>query len=218
MKRTVTFGAGLAASALLLLGMGSVHAQVPDTAKCSAAQMKCATTKATALLGCHNKAEGKGDPVDDECITKAEDKFTGCMEKAESKPACFLTGGAPALEDKIDAFVNDIVTDLDPGYPTPIENKCSAGKKKCVANKVKALLGCSSKDVTKPDPAKFSECGAKATAKFDGGDKPEKGCFAKLEAKQDPEKLSSVCITTGIPPTSTSRPKWTRSSPTWPTT
>ena len=104
MKRTVTFGAGLAASALLLLGTGSVHAQVPDTAKCSAAQMKCATTKATALLGCHNKAEGKGDPVDDECITKAEDKFTlpekGCMEKAESKPPCFLTGGAGALEPR----------------------------------------------------------------------------------------------------------------------
>jgi hypothetical protein len=198
MKRTVTFGTGLAASALLLLGTGSVHAQA-DTAKCSAAQMKCATTKATALLGCHNKAEGKGDPVDAECITKAEDKFTtlpekGCMEKAESKPPCFLTGGAEALEAKIDAFVNDIVTDLDPGYPTPVENKCSAGKKKCVANKVKALLGCSSKDVTKPDPAKFSECVDKATAKFDESDK---GCFAKLEAKQDPEKPSSVCITTG---------------------
>ena len=194
MKLYVTLGAGLAASALLLLGTGSAQAQVPATAKCSAAKVKCVNTKATALLGCHNKAESKGEAVDPECITKAEQKFNlpakGCIQKAESKPPCKTNGDAASLETTVDDFVNDVVVALDPGYPTPVENKCSAGKKKCVANKVKALLTCSNKNITKPDALKLAECLAKAKAKFDGGDDPSKGCFAKLEAKPP-------CLTTG---------------------
>ncbi len=183
------------ATAALLMSAGSVHAQTA-TAKCSAAKIKCANGKATALLKCHNKAEGKNLPVDPACISKAELKFSdpvtgkGCMEKAESKPPCSTTGDAGAIEAKIDAFVLDVVTELDPGYPTPVLNKCSAGKKKCVGNKVKALLGCYGKDVTKPDPVKFMACIQKGHAKFDGGADPTKGCFAKLEAK-------GSCLTTG---------------------
>jgi hypothetical protein len=33
----------------------------------------------------------------------------------------------------------------------------------------------------------------KCTEKFDGGIKPEKGCIAKLEAKQRPEKPKTLC-------------------------
>ncbi len=197
MKRFVTLGTGMLASALLLLG--TAQAQVPATAKCSAAKMKCANTKATGLLKCHNKAEGKGVAVDPACITKAEMKFSlpakGCMEKADLKPPCATTGDAPSLEATIDAFVNDIVTDVDPMYPTPVLDKCSAGKKKCVANKVKALLGCYGKNTTKPDPLKFGPCVQKAMDKFDGGADPAKGCFQKLETKYNPS--ATPCQTTG---------------------
>src|SRR5262249_14927932 len=194
-KRFRMIGAA-AVSLSLVMSSGRLDAQVPPTAKCSAAKIQCATAKAAAFLGCHNKAESKNVPVDQGCLSKASLKFSdpgtgkGCMEKAESKPPCLTTDDASAIEAKVDAFVLDVVTELDPAYPVPVENKCSAKKKKCVASKVKGLLGCYGKNTTKPNQAKFDECIAKAQAKFDGGDDPTKGCFAKQEAKPP-------CLTTG---------------------
>lgn len=67
-------------------------------------------------------------------------------------------------------------------------NKCQAGKKKCVQRLAAAVVACYAAAERKGtvDPA----CLAKADAKFDGGTKPSKGCFAKLEAK-------GKCLTTG---------------------
>src|SRR5215510_13691620 len=127
------------------------------------------------------------------------------MQKAEKdlvKSPCSTTGDAGSLEAKVDAFVLDVVQELDPGYPDPVTNKCSAGKKKCVANKVKAILGCygkaasagASTDPTPPPPGQsptsFFACIQKAQDKFDGGTDPTKGCFAKLE-------LKPPCLTSG---------------------
>ena len=193
MKRSALLGAVVLCGAALLVSPTGAWAQAA-TAKCSAAKIKCANGKATGLLGCHNKAEGKNLPVDPACISKVDTKFSlpakGCMEKADAKPPCATTGDAASLEAKVDTFVTDVVTELDPGYPTPVLNKCSAGKKKCVANKVKAILGCYGKDATKPDPVALAACIQKAQSKFDGGADPTKGCFAKLE-------LKPPCLTTG---------------------
>jgi len=197
MKRFSLLGAVAMSAAALLLAVGA-DANGPPTGKCSSAKIKCATTKATALLSCHNKAESKNLPVDPECISKAETKFSspsdlkGCMQKAEKdlvKSPCSTTGDTDSLEAKVDAFVLDVVQELDPGYPDPVMNKCSAGKKKCVANKAKAILGCYGK-AAKAGTAVDPECIQKAQDKFDGGTDPSKGCFAKLEAKPP-------CLTTG---------------------
>ncbi len=194
--------ATLSAAALLLGAIGAQAAGPPTTFKCSAAQIKCVSGKATAFLGCHNKAEGKNVAVDPECITKAEQKFTlpakGCMDKAEKdlvKSPCPNSGSGfiALLENKSDAFVLDVVQELDPGYPAPVLSKCSAGKKKCVANKVKAVLGCYNKAAGKNlpvDPA----CLQKATDKFDGGADPTKGCFAKLYAKVPNDCLTPIDV------------------------
>jgi hypothetical protein len=187
----------LSAAALLLATVGADAASGPPTGKCSAAKIKCATNRATAILGCHNKAETKNLPVDSACISKADTKFTmpvkGCMEKAEAKPPCATTGDAATLQSQIDDFVVDVVTALDPGYPTPVLNKCSAGKKKCVANQQKAILACYGKAASgglafdpalnppPPNPPLPTvTCLQKARDKFAD---PIKGCFAKLEAK-----------------------------------
>ena len=39
----------------------------------------------------------------------------------------------------------DVVTDVDPAYPTPTLTKCGAARKKCVGKKAAGLMGCSSK-------------------------------------------------------------------------
>ncbi len=75
----------------------------------------------------------------------------------------------------------------DTGHAITI-NKCQAAKKRCVRKLGAAVVACFAAAEKKGavDPA----CLTKADAKFDGGAKPSKGCFAKLEAK-------GKCLTTG---------------------
>ncbi len=73
-------------------------------------------------------------------------------------------------------------------------NKCAAAKRICVAKHFAALATCRAKAAKPPGltPEKLAACVQKAHDKFDGGAKPVKGCFAKLEAK-----LGASCLTTG---------------------
>lgn len=81
------------------------------------------------------------------------------------------------------------------GVPGISANKCVAGKNKCVAKRVMGLLKCREACQKKPGQcgAAQAECEQKVRDKFDGGANPEKGCFAKLEAKENPDKPKSVC-------------------------
>jgi hypothetical protein len=85
------------------------------------------------------------------------------------------------------------------GIPGVAPNKCLAGKNKCVSKKIAGLMKCRELCQKAPDKCGQvqAECDQKVMDKFDGGDSPEKGCFAKLEAKQKPEKPDSICTTTG---------------------
>jgi len=164
--------------------------------KCLAGKTKCVNKKMAGLLKCHEKAEKKGMPFDFACLAKVVAKFDGgtkgfansCFGKLEAKNdgPCFTFGDLAAQEAKVDAFVIDVVQELDPFYPFPTLNKCSAGKKKCVNKKAAGLLKCRAK--CQKDPAKCgvveTECRNKAIAKFDGGTKGFAGsCFGKLEAE-----------------------------------
>jgi len=172
---------------------------------CASGKKKCVDKKMVSLLKCHIKAEKTGllDPL---CLQKAYDKFDGgadptkgCFAKLEAKYAalpCLTTGDMAALEAKVDAFVNDVVQELDPGYPPPTLNLCSSGKKKCVSNKAKGLLQCHEKcekNILKCG-ATLDLCLAKVRTKFDGGTKgAAASCFGKLEAKY----AALPCLTTG---------------------
>ena len=176
--------------AVVAFGAGTASAQN----KCLAGKTKCVNKKMSALLKCHNTAEKTGLPVDPACLAKATGKFDGgtkgpaaaCFAKLEAKNdgPCVTFGDLAAEESKVDAFVLDVVQELDPGYPAPILNTCSAGKKKCVLKKAAGKLKCDEK--CQKDPTKcgavLTDCLQKATDKFDGGTVPTKGCFEKLEA------------------------------------
>lgn len=84
------------------------------------------------------------------------------------------------------------------GTPGVEPNKCLAGKNKCVSKLAAGLLKCRENCQKKPDKCGQVQidCETKARDKFNGGDKPEKGCFAKLEAKENPSKPESICKTT----------------------
>jgi hypothetical protein len=175
----------------------TVHAQT--LSKCSAKKKLCVAKKMAARLKCHIKAEKLGVPVDGICLQKAEDKFDGganpakgCFEKIENKQdplkpetLCLTEDDTAAAEAKIDAFVLDVVTELDPWYPAAVLNMCSSAKKKCVSKKAKALLKCHAK-AEKKGVALDPTCVQKAHDKFDGGAEPAKGCFEKLETTKPP--------------------------------
>jgi hypothetical protein len=80
--------------------------------------------------------------------------------------------------------------------PAAAQNKCDAGKLKCMRNNLSCLIKVhvqSQKTGLPPDTAKLQKC----MDKFDGGAVPRKGCFAKLEAKQDSAKPETLCSKTG---------------------
>jgi hypothetical protein len=149
--------------------------------KCTGGKTKCVAKKTDGLMKCHAKAESSGLPVDSLCIQKAHDKFDGglipskgCFEKLEAKGGCLTTDDTPVVEAAVDAFVDDIVTDLDPGYPTPVQNACEAAKKKCVGKTAKKILGCYSK-AQKKNAAVDPACVTSATTAFTT-------CFTSAEA------------------------------------
>ncbi len=172
------------------LASGGAKASAQTINKCQAGKKKCVIKKVKGLFGCHAKAEKSGEAVEQSCFDTVREKFShpadnrGCIEKLEAKGGCATSGDAAVLAGKIDAFVLDVVQELDPGYPAAVLNKCSAGKKKCVAKKAAGLLGCHVKAETKGvlDP----NCLLKRKQRFDGAllvpPNPAKGCFEKLEA------------------------------------
>jgi hypothetical protein len=129
---------------------------------CSAAKKKCVAKKAAALLKCHAKNEkppvGLTPASFAACIQKAKDKFDGgldpakgCFAKLEAKfpGGCLTISDTVPLEGKVDAFVDDVVCELDPGSgtcpptptpgaptPTPTSTPagCNANGQSCTGN------------------------------------------------------------------------------------
>src|SRR5438132_151544 len=118
---------------------------------------KCAYKKsirtaktAEYLLKCHYKAERAGSgPVDPTCVEHTHTKFdggaspsSGCFEKLETAAEgnCFTNDDTATTEASIDDFVNSVVTTVDPSYPAPVVDFCSAGKKLCVARLTSAVM------------------------------------------------------------------------------
>ncbi len=174
---------GIAALALALVFGGNAAAQTVPVNGCAAAKTKCVAKKVKGLLGCHQKAEIKGEALDTACTDKVIGKFGPCFDKAETNTPCLTTADAGITEAKIDAFVLDVVQELDPGYPAPVLSKCGACKKKAAAAKATAKLGCLAKAFGKSPGTVDPACRAKAEAKF-------AKAFAKCEAKPP-------CMTTG---------------------
>jgi hypothetical protein len=166
-----------------------------EQAKCLAGKLKCVSMKGAGLLTCERLAETPGriaDPNAHGCVDKVNGKFdggvdpaSGCFEKLESKTPndCITVDDTGAAEGMVDSCVAAVAAAIDP--PPITQTKCGAGKKKCVANYLKARLKCEQLAATpgKAFDPNARRCVDKAVAKYTGGSDPTKGCFAKLESK-----------------------------------
>jgi len=168
--------------------------------KCLAGKTKCVNKKLAGMLKCRGKCQkdpAKCGGVQTVCEAKVIAKFdggtkgiaSGCIGKLDVKNdgPCITLGDTASLEAKIDAYVTDVLSELEPTPPSGV-NKCLAGKTKCVSKKTEGLLKCRGK--CQKDPFKCggvqTACEAKVIAKFDGGTKGiASGCIGKLDVKND---------------------------------
>jgi hypothetical protein len=164
------------ALAAVLGGPSVAPAQVVPVNACAAAKAKCVAGQVKRLLRCHQTAENRGLAVDPRCVLKTGDKFLACLAKAETALPCLTLGDAAALGDQIDAAVTYLVLRLDPSYPEPIVDECSAAKKKAVATTMARRLLCLSRAFKKTPGLVDAACLAKAELQLSRA-------LAKVESK-----------------------------------
>jgi len=146
---------------------------------CQGAKIKDAGKKASCLAGLQAKVAASGGTVDPLKVAKCDAKVSAAYDKLEAKPGCHTTGDKGAIESKVDAFVNDLVSELAVGT---LPNTCQGAKIKDAGKKAQCVTGLQAKVAAAGgtiDPLKLAKCQAKVSAAYD-----------KLEAKPG-------CNTTG---------------------
>jgi hypothetical protein len=123
-------------------------AATPVLDKCQAAKIKAMGKKTFDKAKCRAKALQKGVALDPLCLTKAEDKFTQAIAKADALGSC--SGAATDLEAAVDQCVNGYAavvgapattttvigttTTVTPTSTTSTTLACGAGGAACNAN------------------------------------------------------------------------------------
>jgi cysteine-rich repeat protein len=160
---------------MLVMSVGPVNAQN----KCAGEKIKAAAKKAVCKTGLEAKQTSAGGTIDPAKVAKCEATFSAAYAKQEAKGECLTTNDAAAIEAKVDAFVDDVDTDLSVGT---LPSKCQGEKLKAAGKKAECKLALESKQAGKGgtiDPAKVAKCEAKLSS-----------TYAKQEAK-------GPCNTTG---------------------
>jgi hypothetical protein len=88
----------------------------PNT--CESDKIKAAAKKASCKSALESKQASKGGTIDPAKVAKCEATFSKSFAKAELKGGCNTTGDAAAIEAKVDAFVDDADTEINPTTST----------------------------------------------------------------------------------------------------
>ncbi len=87
--------------------------------KCQGAKIKNAGKKAACVLGLQGNLVANGTPIDAARLAKCQAYVGAVYAKLEFKSGCSTTGDATVIENKVDAFVDDVVAEL-----TCVQNLC----------------------------------------------------------------------------------------------
>jgi hypothetical protein len=82
---------------------------------CILTKIKATGAKAKCRLVIEVRAAASGVPADPVRVMKCETKFNVAFTSAEAQHHCTTTGDVTSVEDAVDAFVVDVVTELTPG-------------------------------------------------------------------------------------------------------
>src|SRR5437762_5573190 len=115
-RRPFLLAAGFAAVVVSFPSDGIGSPPSPETTahRCAAVKIKAAGKKAHAKAICYATAAAMGRPVSQTCLDKADAQFTAAFANAEEKAVkgggCATRGDDSVIEDKVDAFVSDVVS------------------------------------------------------------------------------------------------------------
>lgn len=102
----------VAATAVMAGANGVVH----PPSSCTAAQVEAAGKKAYHKLKCYERALSNGEAVSEECLRKAERRFSDSFSDGEKAGDCLLGGvqqvDESTIERKIDCMVEDVVCEV----------------------------------------------------------------------------------------------------------
>src|SRR6266446_67284 len=82
--------------------------------KCNSKKIEAVVTKVAAKAKCESKAARKGTAVAPRCLANADGKFGHAIGKAEGKDDCAQKGQRVTLEAKVDAFMDALMSQLQP--------------------------------------------------------------------------------------------------------
>jgi hypothetical protein len=153
--------------AWLILGLVVVTSPsygADPAAKCAAAKRKAAGKKIAAKMTCHGKAKAIAAPVDSECLTRAETRFTAAVTKAGA--AC--AGDASFVEGVVDQCVDQLLGDV------PGDGGCPSRSAKIVGKWGGALMRCAARnELASPG---WTICHSARDAKYSGALATAGGC------------------------------------------
>jgi hypothetical protein len=167
-----------AAVAVALFAFASGAMGASPAQQCSQGKLAEASKKAERQLKCQAINARLGG-VDQFCMEKASNRFTLSWNRIEARGGCLTTGDRDSIEAKIDAFVDDVTTEL---RPILNPNKCTALKLRAAGRKARGKLVCHAR-VAKQSGATDPLCLLREEARFSVR-------WQKAEA-------SSFCLTSG---------------------
>lgn len=125
---------------------------------CTPKKLSLAGEKALSKTKRHAKAVGKRIAPDGECLAKADEKFSEGWMKADAAGDCLNpTRDESEIEDKVDAFLDDVVTDL---VNAPGPSRCTSRKLTLAGKEASSLSECHAKAASEgvaADPACLQE-------------------------------------------------------------
>ena len=153
----------------------SAQAQTVTVDRCAGAKMRCAmgythicgVAGVEGQLKCYQTATLRGRFVDPVCINRTTDEILECFRAAERRNVCRTLGDVFDVNDKITAFVLEVVRDVTPGFQFPVINKCAAGQQKELADATSAKMGCFEEAFRREPGLVSSACLALAQAQFE---------------------------------------------------
>ncbi len=202
----------LAALALLTATAGATRAAPSAGQRCAASKIRAAGQTTACLLGLDAR-HAAGATVDSSKVQKCKDRLgdpvKGTFARAEAKGGCVVDGDAAAVEATIDAFVDEVFTDLDVGTP----NGCQSKKLAATGKKAQCLLTLQAKAVAGGtlDPTRLQKCKDEFSGVFgkleSGGSCTTTADATAIESKTDilvanlvgAEPSVSTCAIAGCP-------------------
>jgi hypothetical protein len=132
------------------LGAESAAAQSVEVNSCAAGKTRCIMGRThvcgvvgvKGMLKCHERADSRARPVDPECLNLAVSELNECFWDLERKGGCLTIDDAASIQARIEAFVLDVVKQVDPTHPALVSNRCVVGKMKAVGEATAARLEC----------------------------------------------------------------------------